>query len=70
MMQGVICDSGAGEDVENFLLTCTEFERDRWALTDEVNRIVETGKWLEEYRSVQGSIVSGERRGGSYQHID
>ena len=48
----VICESGAGEDVEHLLVTCGEFERDRWVLTDEVSRIVGAGEWLEEYGRV------------------
>ena len=29
-MRGVMCESGAGKDVEHFIVTCGEFERDRW----------------------------------------
>ena len=28
----VMCESGAGEDVEHLLVTCGEFERGRWIL--------------------------------------
>ena len=30
-----IDESGAGEDVEHLLVTCWEYERDRWVLADE-----------------------------------
>ena len=26
----VICESGAGKDVQHLLVTCGKFERDRW----------------------------------------
>ena len=32
----VMCEKGAGEDVEHLLVTCGKFERDRWILADEV----------------------------------
>ena len=28
----VMCESGAGDDVEHLLVMCGEFERDRWVL--------------------------------------
>ena len=34
------------------LMTCGEFERDRWLLVVEMSRIVGAGEWLEEYGSV------------------
>ena len=33
--------------MDHLLLTCWEFESDRWGLVDEVNRIVGGGEWLE-----------------------
>ena len=39
----VMCESGAGEDVEHLLVTCGEFERDQLVLAEEVSRIV--GSW-------------------------
>ena len=38
----VMCDSGAGKDVEHLMVMCVEFERDQWVLTDEVSKIVGT----------------------------
>ena len=48
----VMCESGGGEDVEHLLMTCGEFERDRWVLMDEVSRIVWACEWLEKYGRV------------------
>ena len=53
-----------------------EFERDQWALTDEVCLIVGVGKWLVEYGRLckegkialileKGGIDVGKRCGGS-----
>ena len=50
----VICENCAGEDVEHLLVTCWEFERDRWVLVSEVSRIVGAEEWMEEYGRVQG----------------
>ena len=36
----VMCERGAGGDVEHILMTCGELERVKWALADEVNRII------------------------------
>ena len=33
--------------MEHLLLTCGDFESDRWVLVDEVSRIVGAGEWLE-----------------------
>ena len=51
----VMCESGAEEDVEHLLMTCGEFETDRWVLLDAVSRIVglESG-W--------GNMEEGARR--------
>ena len=35
-----MCDSGAGEDVENLLVICGKFERDWWVVMDEMSRII------------------------------
>ena len=48
----VMCECGAGEDVEHLLVMCGEFERDQWELLDEVSRIVWAAEWLEEYGRV------------------
>ena len=32
----VMCESGAG-DVEHILVTCGEFERERWVLVDDAS---------------------------------
>ena len=47
-----MCDIGAGEDVENLLVMCGEFERDWWGGMDDMSRIVGIEEWLEEYGSV------------------
>ena len=54
----VMCESGAG-NVKYLLMTCGEFERDRWALVDKVSRIVGAGEWLEKYGRVckEGKVV-------------
>ena len=44
----VMCDSGVGEDMAHFLVSCGEFERERLALLDDVYRIVGTREWLDE----------------------
>ena len=45
-------DSGAGDNVENLLVMCGEFERDWWVVMDEMSRIVGIEEWLGEYGSV------------------
>ena len=66
----MVCDSGAGDDVEHLLVTW-EFERDRWVMADKVSIIVKAEEWLKECGRVQhgeGGIGVGERQGGSKWH--
>ena len=48
----VMCESGAGEDVEHLMEICGEFERERWVLVDEVSRIAGAEEWMVEYGRV------------------
>ena len=54
----VVCDSGAGEDVEHLLVTEWRICEQWWGLVDEVNRIVCAGKWQEEYRECKEGKVA------------
>ena len=44
-----MCDSGVGEGVAHFLLSCGLFERDRLVLLDDVYRIVKAIERLDKF---------------------
>ena len=50
----VMCENGAGEDVEHLLVTFWGFERDWWVLAVEVSRIVGARVTGGLWKSVQG----------------
>ena len=35
----IMCESGAGEDVEHLFMTCGQFEMDWWVVVDKVSEL-------------------------------
>ena len=48
----VMCDSGEVEDVDHFLIGCTEFGKGWKALLEELRGVEGAGEWLIEFERV------------------